>query len=276
MTPAPWRSEGGDGWHDELSARLDGELDGPASAALDARLAEERRLADELRWVAEARSAVRSLPPVDPSVGWDGLVAAVGRSVERDDRRRRRGTTMAVVGVAAAWLVAVVGWQAPPRDGGPALAGVFDTGGERSDAPPVTAMGSLPDQFVVPSRLGPGADVELQDVRRRDHEVEAVYADDGGPVVTVVQRPGRIDFDRLPTEGRQVVVGDLDAWQLVTPERSVLVVQRGDMIHVFVADHGMHLDTLAAGLPEPAPVEHSWWEHTRRAVGDTVTLLNGG
>ena len=63
---------------DLLSAYVDGELDAPTRAAVEARLAESAAWREVLADVEAARNALRALPPVDLTAeAWARVVAAV-------------------------------------------------------------------------------------------------------------------------------------------------------------------------------------------------------
>ncbi len=63
---------------DLLSAYVDGELDAPTRAAVEARLAESAAWREVLADVEGARNALRALPPVDLTAeAWARVVAAV-------------------------------------------------------------------------------------------------------------------------------------------------------------------------------------------------------
>jgi anti-sigma factor RsiW len=97
-----------------LSGYLDGELNVPDRAAVEARLAESAEWRAELEEVRAARLAVRGLAPRDAPAGfWAEVLAAVAESpappVPIEGRRsRRRVTWIAGVAAAVAALVAAV------------------------------------------------------------------------------------------------------------------------------------------------------------------------
>ncbi|MEP6623030.1 MAG: hypothetical protein ABJC79_01180 [Acidimicrobiia bacterium] len=97
-----------------ISAWLDGELDPPARAELEARFAAEPAWSRARDETASVRDLVRALEVVEPPAGFlESLVAPdVGASVVDIDsarRRTRRSTgVMTILAVAAALLIAVV------------------------------------------------------------------------------------------------------------------------------------------------------------------------
>jgi anti-sigma factor RsiW len=106
-----------------LSAYLDGELDAPEQAAVEARLAESPEWRRELSEVRAARDAVRALPTRDAPDGfWDSLMTLVADD-ETDDEHahvvplepRRRRRRVAWLAAAAAIVVGVVAVVAVPR-----------------------------------------------------------------------------------------------------------------------------------------------------------------
>jgi anti-sigma factor RsiW len=107
-----------------LSAMLDGELPRPAEEAARAHLAGCPACGEELLAVGQARTWVRSLPPVDPPFGFYGRMLldrpqAVLAATPRANLRRRAG--LAALGAAAA-AVTVLGVGSPsPRPVNPAV-----------------------------------------------------------------------------------------------------------------------------------------------------------
>jgi anti-sigma factor RsiW len=128
---------------DALSAYLDDELDAPARAEVEARLAESaewRAILDELH---ETRGALRSLPPVEASPAfWQRVLGndrvsdqeIVDLAVARRQKQRRRAAWKLAVASAAAAVVIVVGVAAiPQRDKvKPAVASFTDAHAARS------------------------------------------------------------------------------------------------------------------------------------------------
>ncbi len=96
---------------DLVSALLDGELAGATADDARAHLAACPMCSDVMARVGEARSWVRSLPPVEPPASYFERVAAAHHERELLGRRRRIGVAV-LAGSAAAGL-AVLGVVAP-------------------------------------------------------------------------------------------------------------------------------------------------------------------
>ena len=96
---------------DLLSALLDGELDVGSADQARAHLATCPSCADEMARVAEARSWVRSLPPVEPPASYFERLVTARQAGELAARRRWLGLA-ALAGSAAAGL-AFLGMVAP-------------------------------------------------------------------------------------------------------------------------------------------------------------------
>jgi anti-sigma factor RsiW len=96
---------------DALSALLDGELTGRAADAAQAHLAACQPCSDELALVGEARSWVRSLPPVEPPADFHERLRTGPGAVVVALRPRRVG--VAVLAASAAASVALLGLASP-------------------------------------------------------------------------------------------------------------------------------------------------------------------
>ena len=96
---------------DALSALLDGELTGRAADGARAHLAACRACSDELAGVGEARSWVRSLPPVEPPADFYERLAAGPAAAVRPLRPRRVGVAVLVASAAAS--LALLGLASP-------------------------------------------------------------------------------------------------------------------------------------------------------------------
>jgi anti-sigma factor RsiW len=131
-----------------LSGYLDGELDVPERAAVEARLAESAEWRAELEEVRAARLAVRGLALRDAPAGfWEDVLAAVGESPAPPipiARHRARGRMTWIAGVAAAVaaLVAAVVIVPSRAEVRPNVVGVVaQHGAQSSDAgDPISAL----------------------------------------------------------------------------------------------------------------------------------------
>ena len=96
---------------DGLSALLDGELTGPATEAARVHLAACPACSEELAVVAQARSWLRSLPPVEPPAAfYERATAPRSGTVLPLDRRR---VGVAVLAATAAASLAFLGLASP-------------------------------------------------------------------------------------------------------------------------------------------------------------------
>ena len=225
-----------------LSAHLDGELDPDTDAwvveHLDA-CPTCRVAADEL---AEARSLLRSLPPVDAS-------PVIEAFLQRHRALIRSGA--AFVG-AVALVLATIGLTAatvrpavvPDLDGmaDAHVAGAHDRLGDvrpvRDDAGGYEAP---PGLIGSDTRLSRHAVYEGTDLT-------AVVYGDGDVALSVYEQPGRLDRDALPP-GEVMAVGGHLAW--FRPGAPVVAVtELGDLVVTVVSEDRAAVLTALSGMPE--------------------------
>lgn len=230
-----------DGHADELlSAHLDRELDPRTDAWVvqHVEACEPCRLTAE--HLAETRSLLRELPPVDGTLVIEGFLARHRRAIR---------TGAAFVGVAALVLL---------------LAGLTTATAYRSVVPDVEGLAagherSAPGQVEPMQRRAratyaapPGLMGSALSLSRHETwdgtDVAAVVYRDGDLDVSVYQEPGRVDWDGLPP-GEIERIGDGDVW--FGPGRPVVAVaQRGDLVVTVVSDDRRAVLTAVAGLPD--------------------------
>ncbi|MDH3753834.1 MAG: hypothetical protein OEU32_08170 [Acidimicrobiia bacterium] len=233
---------------DRLSAYLDHELDAVERVAVEAELADSPMLRAELVAVAESRHLLRTLPAVEPTPGlFDRppvtAVAAPAASLDSARARRRRrlvAPAVAVVGIAALWLL---------------ILGVFSGSGVSSIVPAVdqyvdrhAAAGELDasDGFVsvdtddmpdMPAMLDPDTNLAMTGMYERDDVVHARYSD-GEHELSVYREPGVVDWDAL-SGGEIGTIDGETVWHLDVDNASVLIVERAEQVITVVADPGM-------------------------------------
>lgn len=242
----------GSGEHPDeaLSAHVDGELDPETEAWVSAHLEgcdECRRSVDAL---AEARSLLRGLPPVDASPVIEGFLA----------RHRRVVRAGAGFVVAAGVVLALVGATAATEhrrivpDVAALTAGHVGQAHDDMDGMQRRARSAYD---APPGLIGSAVQLSRQEVWDGTDLAAVVYRD-GDVDVSVYQQPGRLDWAALPA-GEVASVGGQDVWfGLGRPH--VAVAQRGDLVVTVVSGDRPAVLTAVAGMPE--------WR--RRATWDRV------
>lgn len=226
---------------DLLSAHADGELDPATRAWVVDHLAGCIACREAAADLDEARSLLRTMPPVDASPLIDGFLA-------RHHRAIRLGA--AFVGIAAVVMV---------------VAGITSATERRSLVPDVAALAashrdgahaemagmerrSSASYAAPPGLIGSAVSLSRGAMWDGDDLAATVYRD-GDLDVSVYEQPGRLDWDRLPP-GDVVPIGAAgDVW--FGPGWPVVAVaQRGDLVVTVVSDDRAAVLTAVAGMPE--------------------------
>ena len=239
----------------DLSAHLDGELDPERAAEVEAWLAEDAEARAAYDELAEVRSLVRGLPPVDPPFGF------YERMVHPPRRRRRVGRI--ALGAATALVAAFVLLAGLTPVADPIVPAV-EAFAQRHDA----MMGSEPmppDDFVpvdpgddeamggmaVPDSLG---GMEPMATYASDDAVHAMYGDaEAG--VSLFEQHGTVDWEAMPDDGTMMAMGDDQAWVGATAGAEVVVLERGATVYtvVFSGHHDEMMTAIEEMPPPPAP-----------------------
>jgi anti-sigma factor RsiW len=235
---------------DELSALVDGELD-PATEAWVAEHLDGcpacRQATEEL---AQARSVLRGLPPVDATPVVEGFLA-------RHRRMVRLGAGFVVVAGLVLAAVGVTAATEHPRLV-PDLAALTAGHVEQAHGEMAGMERQARSAYAAPPGLI-GSKVQLSRQEVWDGtDLAAVVYRDGAVDVSVYQQPGRLDWSGLPP-GEVATVGDRAVW-FGDGDPVVAVTQRGDLVVTVVSGDRPALLTAVAGMPE--------WQ--RRATWDRV------
>ncbi len=241
MTPSD--EQYGDRHADELlSAHLDAELDPATEAWVESHLATCETCRDAAGVLAEARSLVRSLPPVESR-------GVVERFLARHRRAIRTGAGF--VGVAAVMLGALALTAAVQQ---PEVVPDLDA----LTAAHLRAMHGQMDGMHAVDDAGGGyaAPPGLigNRVRLSRHaiydgsDITAVLYRDAGVSVSVFEQPGSLDWGRLPAGRREQLNGHVVWWGRAAPP--VAVTELGDLVVTVVSEDRSAVLTALAGLPE--------------------------
>jgi anti-sigma factor RsiW len=233
--------------HEELSAFLDGELDTDETLAVQRHLDGCAPCRHELAAIAAVRSAVRSLPLVEPPFG------LYERALRRRDASVTTRRALANVAVAAAVWLAVLALS------GGSFGGALSVG-VSSVVPSVdeavrehTSNAEAPPHDPAPSRLPdelPG-EYRMVGAVRDGARVQVIYSD-GSSFLSVFQRPGSIRWSRLPAGGRAVRVGSELGWHWRRKGLDVVVFERDWMTFTVVAPARRAVaDAAAEVVPGP-------------------------
>lgn len=193
---------------------------------------------EEEPWEADISAMLGQLPAVEPPPGF--LASAVDRRPMFAGRTMvGLGAAALVVFVAAAGLGGLDKPQVVPEldalaaRHSSAAAGLADPEFEAvdtADGPPI----SLPNDF------------EPEAVFEAEELSQSVYATGDDDQVSVFSQPGRVDWEKLPAEGLEVLEGHT-AW--VDPDAGVLVFEAEDSTVTVVGLSSNELSDLLGGLP---------------------------
>lgn len=228
-----------------LSAYLDDELDPAEQAEVEAYLAESAAGRAQLEGLAEIRSALRSLPPLDPPRPL--IVSSIPEA---------RWARRVVPALVAAAVVLLGGLLLVGRDASDS-ARVMDTGqllalhqdaqrmmvDDDADAPGDLVVVSDTDGVVhMPEDLGDGMD--RMGVYGTDGLIQLVYGD-GTHLVSVFEQPEEV---AAPMDGDPMTVGGRDAVHKTMEGSEVLMVAEGDMVVTVVGEGELESLSAMAGL----------------------------
>ena len=282
---------------DALSAMLDGQLEASEHEAVRAHLVVCADCAAELELLRATRTAVRSLPAVDPPPGFfEGLLAG-GLPEEAPDvpvpaavvplrsRRVALGNAAAAV-VAGLLLVAAYGGTqasavAPEvasnvEQHAAAVSSVSLGGDNPIIGGSEVAPASLPHTGVHKPYTAPKAlaGYTLVDAYRADEGVQLLYRK-GVYGLSVFEQEGDLDGEGLPDNGTWFDVDGERAWRWDAPtaQGRVLVVQRGDLVVTLVGDESSSaVRSAAEALPGRPRVAME--TRLRRACGEALDMLS--
>ena len=263
-----------------LSALLDGELSVAEADQLEAHLRGCEACRAELDEIADARSALRDLPSLDPP-SW---LVTIG------EPRSSRRSLQAVASVAASIVVVAlaVSGVAPSR-----FQPEPDTAVDRHASTVAALGGTTVAAGVTPSTAKQHDLSSLDAPMRRPPERLGAYRlveafDDGDGLhllyrsgefgLSVFESPGRIDWAALPSgAGTRMTVGGREAWRWDGPPARgrVLVYEEDGLVVTVVADEpGDAALAIAELLPEPRDL--SVVQRVERALTGAVKALSPG
>ncbi|MBI2704422.1 MAG: hypothetical protein HYX32_03910 [Actinobacteria bacterium] len=288
-----------------LDAFLDSELTEAEERTVHDWLATNASGRAELGALRDVRDMVRSLPPVDPPFGFyermllDGRVdAASDRPPARatasaipatatPKRARRRnlvgGTIGAIVAIAAA-LVLVLGITpvtdkiVPPvsayADRHDAMAEPATSAAASGDyeSVPASQLDSMQPPFLAPADVAGFARVSGY---RQGNVVHLMYRK-GPLVVSIYEQRGDVDWDRIPSGGQQMVVGDNQAWETTDGRTGIMVMDLdgGMVLTVVTAAPAEEMMTVARSVPDPP--DPSLIDHAIQHCSELVRGFTGG
>lgn len=252
-----------------LSAYLDDELDGAERAEVDARLVESPELRTELAELAATRRLLRDLPPVTPS---RPLSLPAGAATPRAHRRRRLG--IALVGVAAIWLVVLSIGVGLGRL--PVIPDVEQFSAQHATADPVGGFVPMEsddmDDPAVMDDIGHG--MVRDGVFMRGDVVYTRYSD-GSHVLSVFHQPGTVDWNAMPDMGTVEMMPEGPLWHGAVGGNEVMVTQRGDLVVTVVVGDDMDDDmAMQASMAVPeVDIDESLWSRLRSAPANLIDRI---
>jgi hypothetical protein len=281
---------------DALSALLDGQLDAAEVDEVQAHLVACAECTAELEAAREARTAVRSLPAVEPPAGFfDGLLERglpedeelpmPGRVLPLESRRMALGNAAAAV---AAGLLLVVGFggnqaqSVAPQvsrnvERHAATISAASLGGPNpivgvSEVPPTTLPHTgISRPYTAPHEL---AGYTLVDAYRAPKGVQLLYRK-GRYGLSVFEQEGELAFAALPDHGTRLEIDGSPAWRWdagMTQGR-VLVIERGSLVVTLVGDESGAV-VRAAAEALPGSPEVALETRLRRACGQALDMLS--
>ncbi|MCU1486304.1 MAG: Transrane transcriptional regulator (Anti-sigma factor RsiW) [Actinomycetia bacterium] len=282
---------------DALSALLDGQLDAAESEAVHAHLVACAECSAELEAVRATRAAVRSLPAVEPPVGFfEGLLAgglpeeapdaaAPARVVPLRSRKAALGNAAAAVAAGVLLVVGFGGNQATavaPQvasnvEQHAASASAVSLGGSnpilrRDEVTPTSLPHTgISRPYTAPKEL---AGYRLVDAYRASQGVQLLY-EKGAYGLSVFEQEGHLDREELPENGTWFEIDGHTAWRWDAPtaQGRVLVVERGDLVVTLVGDEsGDVVQAAAEALPGKPQVALE--TRLRRACGEALDMLS--
>lgn len=229
-----------------LSAYLDGELTADERRQVERALEANPGLRGELTELGQTRGLIRGLADVEPR---RPLVAT---APPRPPQHGRHRLALAVVGVAAVWLVVLsVGVSlgslpiAPDVD---QLALQHASAGTTMDFEPM-AFDEMADDPAVLDDVGHG--MERAAIYQADDVTQVRYSD-GQHDLSVFHQRGEVDWDEMPDAGEMAMMDDGPVWMSTMAGLDVLVTQRGDLVVTIVADGDMDQEmTMEASVMVP-------------------------
>jgi hypothetical protein len=282
---------------DALSALLDGQLGGAEAEAVHAHLVACADCSAELEAVRATRTALRSLPAVEPPAGFfEGLlagglpgevpdVATPSPVVALRSRRAALGNVAAAVAAGLLLVVSLGGNQATAvapevasnverhaaSISAASLGGPNPILGAREVTPTTMPHTGISRPYTAPKEL---AGYRLVDAYRASEGVQLLY--EKGPYgLSVFEQEGDLDAGELPDNGTWLDVNGHRAWRWDAPTASgrVLVVERGDLVLTLVGDEsGSAVRAAAEALPGKPQIALE--TRLRRACGDALDMLS--
>lgn len=247
---------------DLLSAYLDGELTPAEQAHVEELLQQSPEHRAELARVEQARSWLRSLPPVEPPEGFIEQAIATANRPAAEPKKHKWGM-LNLVATAAVWVL-VLGFVTVNRSNSvsPDAANLAQThteasagfggllgslGSGRPEQKPVEQV-DLGEPYWAPLTLP--NDLTLRQYEIRDDLVALTYCNNADLLI-LYEEPGHVDPNKLEGAQETSVAGS-DAWLIQTDSSQVLIVQRDDLVYVVVGPlDGELVDGVAAQLPAP-------------------------
>jgi hypothetical protein len=229
-----------------LSAQLDGELTAEESELVDAHLASCETCRAELEATSAVRTALRQAPAVDPPFGFYERMVRRKASPARAWR-----ASAAVVGIAAAWIIAIglvsdprAGREAPPVDA--VRATLSASGTTTSNADASSAEIALPAQ-INGLRRGPA-------FKTKGGGTLVVFGDSPRSWIGVQTSPHKVDWSKLTGGLRGAVEGiPGNPWRSIDPGAMPAIVYESNGVEVMVAGpvDPAELEAIARQLPPP-------------------------
>jgi len=261
-------------YQDLLSAYLDDELAPRERAEIDAALLGSADLRRDLAELRATRQLLRNLGTVEPR---RPLVPAERVRTGPPGGARKRRFGAAVVAVAAVWLVVLsvgVGLGSLPvvPDVDQLALQHASAEGNVMDFQEMT-LAQMDDDPAILDDLGHG--MVRESIFQSDDLVQVRYSD-GSHAISIFHLPGEVDWEDMPASGAVDMVDDAPMWSTTMDSLDVLVVERGGLVVIVVADGDMDQEmtmTASAMVPDVDP-DQSLWSRVKDAPGNLFDRLS--
>lgn len=260
--------------HDLLNAYLDDELAFDERAAVELALADSVDLRRDLAELRATRGLLRDLGPVNPR---RPLVQPDRATVRGPVRMRKRRFATALAGAAAVWLVVLsVGIGIGSL---PVVPDVDQLALQHASAASNVmefqemTLEQMEDDVAILDDLGHG--MVRESIFQSDELVQVRYSD-GVHAISIFHMPGEVAWDDMPASGQVGTVDQAPVWTTTMDALDVLVVERGGLVVIVVADGDMDQEmtmTASTMVPEVEP-DKSLWSRAKDAPGNLIDRLS--
>ncbi len=264
---------------DLLSAYIDGELDPDEVALVEAHLAEQPGLREELDALWRTRQLVRDLPLLPLPEGFRPIPRS--RSpLSPAPTRRRIGARSLLAGAVATLMVWGLLLSVDPVGEAvvrPDLASVVGShisvlGEGNSTSSGVSEMPMDTEAITAPEYMD--GDFRLMYAEKKGDMAQAMYSD-GIRRISLFEQRGRIDWHSMPEDGEMMMIDGATAWHGAIRGYDVLLTERRGMVYVLVGS-GTSESAMEEMTSQMPGADTSVWHRLIGFCGRTVDFFGLG